>query len=261
MGARAAGFPALALMLALAPAAVAQDRARCATPTITYRLETVGGAASLAARFDASQRDLLQKLNRVDGDSLARLDQMVVPDRWLDDDLAYSPLPRFYGWGDRPSKLLVVFQPAQVFGAYEYGRLVRWGPVSSGRQTAQTPTGLFHLNWRSKGRHSTIDPDWFMAWYFNFHNAEGLSLHEYALPGRPASHACVRLRRADAIWLYDWGEQWQLDAARRRVLADGTPVLIIGTYDFGAPAPWRSTAFPARRVKLPDDPPTAFHQP
>jgi hypothetical protein len=220
---------------------------------ITYRLEPIG-ARSLAARFDAPQLALLQALNRADLDHLARMKRIVVPDVWVSDALAYSPLPRSYAAAERHPKLLVVHQPAQVFGAYEHGQLVRWGPVSSGRKDRPTPEGVFHLNWRSEGRRSTVDPEWFMPWYFNFGNADGLSFHEYALPGRPASHACVRLLAPDARWLYGWGDGWRLDATGQHVLEAGTPVLIVGRYDFAADPPWRSPAFASTAIPLPQNP-------
>lgn len=217
-----------------------------------YRIESVGGGArALDKRFDRSQLALLEKLNRSDLEHLVRLGSIVVPKTWLSDELVYSPLPATYVWAARFPKLLVVYQPGQVFGAYEYGCLIRWGPVSSGRQAAQTPTGLFHLNWRSRGRRSTIDPEWFMKWYFNFENDVGLSFHHYALPGRPASHACVRLLERDAEWLYQWGEEWQLDVRGQRVRRPGTPVLIVDKYDFKSPPPWRSLDWLARSIDLP----------
>lgn len=225
------------------------------TEAITFRLETLtGGLKELRTRFDDSQLLLLQKLNRVDLDHLARLGRFVVPDAWDANELAYSPLPRRYDWAERQPKVMVVHQPAQLFGAYEYGQLIRWGPVSSGRQANPTPTGVFYLNWKSAGRRSSIDPEWFMRWYFNFDNDAGLSFHEYALPGRPASHACVRLLPPDARWLYGWGEGWQLDRSERHVLAAGTLVLVVGNYNFGAPPPWRSPEFLAHGVELPPHP-------
>jgi hypothetical protein len=168
--------------------------------------------------------------------------------------MTYSPFPAQYQWAaDRP-KLLVVDQRVQAFAAYEHGTLVRWGPVSTGRQAMHTPAGLFHLNWRSRGRHSTVDPDWYMEWYYNFENRRGLSFHQYALPGRPASHACVRLLERDARWIYEWGESWTLDARGWTVLDRGTPVLILGCYDFGASPPWRSLSWLATGVRLPSEP-------
>jgi L,D-transpeptidase-like protein len=250
---RLCALAAAALTVFTAPLGRARDLAS-SVETIAYVLESGGSVSNLKTRFNSSQLELLQKLNRVDLEHLARLGRIVSPDIWVDDQLVYSPLPRFFPGGDSCSKLLVVYQPAQVFGGYEYGRLVRWGPISSGRQISPTPTGLFHLNWKSDGRHSTVDPEWFMPWYFNFGNAEGYSFHEYALPGRPASHACVRLLRSDAMWLHDWGEEWRVEPSGRKVLATGTPVFIVGSYDFSAPAPWRSLALLSRGVELPRDP-------
>ena len=208
---------------------------------VTYHLqENRISVRPIRERFTPSQIDVLERLNRVDRDHLDRLARIVVPDVWTGDVLSYSVLPRRYPSAESLAKLLVVQQPWQVFGAYERGELVRWGPISSGRAGSPTPTGLFHLNWKSPGRHSSIDPEWYLRWYFNFGNAEGLSFHEYGLPGRPASHSCVRLLAVDAQWLYDWGDQWTLDSARRRIVRPGTPVLIVGVYDFAAAPPWRA---------------------
>ena len=146
---------------------------------------------------------------------------------------------------------LVVYLPGQLFGAYEFGRLVRWGPVSSGSRNNPTSAGSFALNWRSTGRASTVDPDWFMRWYFNFGNREGLAFHEYSLPGYPASHGCIRLLERDAQWLFEWGQTWMLDPSGTRVLTPGTPVFIVGRYDFDAPPPWRSLTWLSSEVELP----------
>lgn len=156
------------------------------------------------------------------------------------DELAYSPFPLLWPDAARLPKVVLVYQPLQAFAAYENGGQVRWGPISSGRKDRPTPPGLYHLNWRSPGRHSTVNPDWFMRWYFNIDNARGISMHAYALPGYPASHACVRLLDRDARWLFEWGEEWQLDQQRTRVILWGTPVSIVGRYDFSAPPPWKS---------------------
>jgi hypothetical protein len=110
---------------------------------------------------------------------------------------------------------------------------------------------MFHLNWRTLGRHSTVNPQWYMDWYFNFHNARGLALHHYALPGYPASHACVRLLERDAIWMYDWGKGWTLDR-RGEIVQQGTPLIINGHYAFGAPPPWRSLERLAEGINLPE---------
>ncbi|MBM5811976.1 MAG: L,D-transpeptidase [Gammaproteobacteria bacterium] len=222
---------------------------------IEYRLEPLaGGERELRARFDARQIGILEQLNRRDLSYLARLREIIVPQTWPDDELAYSPLPRQYAWAAAYPKALVVHQPWQVFGAYEHGALVRWGALSSGRRSAPTPAGLFHLNWRSPGRCSTVCRDWYMPWYWNFDNQRGLALHQFTLPGHPASHACIRLLERDARWLFDWGEGWQLDPTGRTVLRPGTPVFVVGEYDFDAPPPWRSPEQLAIGPKLADGP-------
>jgi hypothetical protein len=232
--------------MCVSPAAIGQP-----ATGITYRLERVESSTDLHDRFEDWQIGLLEQLNRRDVDHLGQPGDVVVPDVWDEDPLVYSPLPRRYEWVSARPKAIVVHQPWQVFGAYEDGVLVRWGAVSSGRQAHPTPEGLLHLNWRSPGRHSTVNPRWFMRWYWNFHNERGLAFHEYALPGYPASHACVRLLARDARWLYDWGEGWTLDARGWDVLEHGTPVLIIGTYDFDAPPPWQAVDRVPEGVTLP----------
>ena len=222
-----------------------------------YRIE--GGphpAGSFQERFSERQLALLEKLNRADAEHLEQLREVVVPERWSDDERLYSVLPMRYAASDPWSKFLVVYLPGQLFGAYEFGSLVRWGPVSSGRRSSPTGSGIVALNWRSTGRASTVDPDWFMRWYFNFGNREGLALHAYALPGYPASHGCIRLLERDAQWLFEWGQPWLLDASATQVLKQGTPVLIVGNYDFDAAPPWRSLTWLSQQVELPPLPMT-----
>jgi hypothetical protein len=217
---------------------------------IVYEVESRGAHAErLSDRFSKEQLALLEKLNRADVAHLERLSQLVVPTLWTD-ELNYSVLPVHHAAAGPYPTYLVVYVPGQVFGAYEFGRLVRWGPVSTGTRSGQTPQGAFFLNWRSTGRVSTIDPDWFLRWYFNFDSREGLAFHEYALPGYPASHGCIRLLERDAIWLFDWGQGWTLDLEGARVLKHGTPVAIVGQYDFDAPPPWRSRSWLTHRVDL-----------
>ena len=219
---------------------------------ISYHVESIGtDRLGVRDRFTADQLVVLQKLNRADLAHLDRLPVLIVPNVWAKDELAYSPMPQRYPPGARYRRVVVVYQPAQVFGAYEYGTLVRWGPVSSGRRTDPTPTGLFHLNWRKQSHISTIDPDWVMPWAFNFENRVGLAFHEQDLPGRPASHGCVRLLGVDARWLFEWADTWTLHADGARVLKLGTPVLILGEYDFAAAPPWQSPASLARPLTLP----------
>ena len=188
-------------------------------------------------------------LNRADVGHLEKLREVVVPESW-GEELSYSVLPMRYASHEVWPTSLVVYLPGQLCGAYEFGILVRWGPVSSGSRNNPTSAGRFALNWRSTGRSSTVDPEWFMPWYFNFANRDGLAFHAYPLPGYPASHGCIRLLARDAQWLFEWGQTWMLDPSETRVLSPGTPVFIVGRYDFDAAPPWRSLAWLSTTVDL-----------
>jgi hypothetical protein len=220
---------------------------------IDYRIErtTVDGR-DLVSRFGGPELALLEKLNRADLAHLKRLPNVIVPSVWLG-ELDYSPFPATYPAANATPQLIVVDQPAQAFAAYEYGRLVRWGPISSGRKAKPTPSGLYHLNWRARTRTSTLSGEWRLNWYFNFHNARGLAFHEFELPGVPMSHACVRLLARDAEWVFRWGTGWTLDA-KGQLATRGTPVIIQGNYAFNAPPPWL-TADGARPIELPKEVP------
>jgi lipoprotein-anchoring transpeptidase ErfK/SrfK len=212
-------------------------------------------AAELRERFTAAQTDIIEKLNRRDREHLIRAEPpvpgIVVPLVWEVDELAFSPLPPEWPAAISHPKYLVVHQPGQVFGAYEFGRLVRWGPVSSGRKETPTPSGSFNLTWRSRKRTSTDNDAWVLEWYFNFVNSRGVSFHQFDLPGYAASHACVRLLTRDAQWLYGWGDQWKLSPDKRSVEVPGTPVLVIGAFGHGEMPPWTSLDWLAKPVELP----------
>lgn len=206
----------------------------CAAQKIEYHLEPM----QPASRFSARQMALAAKLNHADEAHLRRLRRIIVPGRWDADELVYSPMPRTIEGFAGEDKALLVDLRTQTFGAYERGTLVRWGPVSSGDRRHQTPAGVYHLNWHAPVHVSSKNPTWIMPWYFNFASEQGLALHQYSLPGRPASHGCVRLLADDAKWLYRWGDEWTLDDETREVERPGTLVVLTGRYDFTAPQPW-----------------------
>jgi hypothetical protein len=192
------------------------------------------------------------KINRLDIQHVRAGDSLVVPEGFRDaravDSLRHSPFPIAIPAVDSLSKFLLVSIRVQAFAAYERGRLVHWGPTSTGRRDTPTPVGLYHTNWKDKERTSTVNGEWLLTWYVNLDNLSGVSFHQYGLPGRPASHSCIRLLEEDARWLYDWAEQWQLTADGAGVLRNGTPVLIFGEYAYGRRPPWK---------KLPQSPDAA----
>jgi hypothetical protein len=189
--------------------------------------------------LNAAQVGIVEKLNRADRRHLERLPAVVRPAEWPADELDLSPMKREDKELAGEAKAIRVDLKQQVFGAYEQGRLVRWGPVSSGAKKMPTPAGEYWLNWRAKRHVSTANSKWVLDWYFNFENREGRALHAYEMPGEPASHSCVRLLPRDAKWIHEWGEGWELGDEGRTVLKRGTRVLIEGAYDFGSAPPWR----------------------
>ena len=231
------------------------------TAPVRYRIEPQPSTdAELGKRFTPEQVQLLEKLNRRDREHLIRPEPkvpgLVVPEQWELEEVVYSPFPSAWPAAAALPKAIVVDQPTQAFAAYEAGTLVRWGPVSSGRSETATPSGAFNLTWRSRKRTSTDNEAWILEWYFNFINSRGISFHQFDLPGYAASHACVRLLRRDAEWLYGWGEQWKLDPTGRQVLQPGTPVLIMGAFDPRV-MPWLSLEWLTGGIQLPDPAPFA----
>lgn len=191
------------------------------------------------AALDSAQRLTVLKINRIDL-AHAKRRNLVVPDS-VASELDYAPLPaEVQGLTEIP-KFIAVSRRVQAFGAYEYGKLVRWGPTSTGKLSTPTDSGLFFTNWKSRTAISTDDPSWILNWYFNIIALKGVAFHQYELPGRPASHGCVRLLEEDAQWIYGWAEQW-VPGRGSKVKEYGTPVLIFGDYAYGEPAPWLGLA-------------------
>ncbi|MFN0179735.1 MAG: L,D-transpeptidase [Gemmatimonadales bacterium] len=211
-------------------------------PPLTFRAVPIDSGRpyrQLVRELGPDRLTLLLKLNRVDLDHLRAGDTLFLPADESLGPLDIAPFPVRVPALDSFPKFLVVEQRIQAFAAYELGHLVFWGPTSTGKRSTPTPNGLFHTTWKAKETRSTENAAWLLKWYFNFENHRGVSLHQYDLPGYPASHACVRLLAEDAEWIYRWADQWVLTANGARVIKPGTPVLVFGEYRFGDPAPWR----------------------
>lgn len=202
--------------------------------TRSFRLVPADQFGRMGA-LDSAERQVIYKLNRID-EAHVRRRNLVVPDS-IGAELDYAPLPAVVPALAEIPQFIAVSQRVQAFGAYEYGRLVRWGPISSGKAATPTDSGLFFTNWKSRTTISTDDPSWILDWYVNFIALKGVAFHQYELPGRPASHGCVRLLEVDAKWVYDWARQWT-PGRGSNVKTYGTPVLVFGDYEYGRSAPW-----------------------
>jgi lipoprotein-anchoring transpeptidase ErfK/SrfK len=213
-------------------------------PSIQFESFPVRGAKSLAAlesKFGKDGLGAILKINRVDRRHIANVPTLIVPVEKTD-LLALAPFPAEIDMVDSIGKMILVSRRVQAFAAYESGKLVYWGPTSTGKQASPTPAGLYFTNWRAKETRSSINSSWRLPWYFNLDNIHGIAFHEYDLPGVPASHGCVRLLNEDAQWIFNWAEQWIMTSERSSIAAYGTPVLIFGDYAYGAQPPWKRIA-------------------
>lgn len=214
------------------------------TFTIKYRIIHLNDSIKkqFQKQYTNEQLRIIGALNRIDVERLGRLDSLVVPDTFFNNELLYTPFPTSINLIDSVDLIILVSYPLQAFAVYENGVLSRWGPASLGKKSTLTPTGLFFTNWKSKRQISTENSSWILYWNFNLINSTGVSLHQYELPGYPASHSCVRLRSDDAKWIYDHAKQWKLNATGNKIEFYGTPVIIFGNYPFGKPKPWHSVS-------------------
>jgi lipoprotein-anchoring transpeptidase ErfK/SrfK len=193
---------------------------------------------TLIEKYGDSTATMILKFNRIDKKNLYRTDTLIVPDT-ITSFLYYSPFSLSLEGAAEIPKILFISQTLQAFAAYEYGVQVYWGPTSTGRRSKQTPNGLFHTNWKAKETISTINDEWLLKWSFNIDNFDGISIHEYEMPGYPASHSCARLLEQDAKWIYYWAQQWIVTKDEVDVIAWGTPVIIFGNYNYSGRRPWR----------------------
>jgi hypothetical protein len=210
-------------------------------PRMAFRPYRLGGARDLQVLRDSvgpGAVTTILKLNRIDLAHARAGDTLLVPED-VGPEMEYAPFPGALSALDSVPRLIAVSQRVQAFGAYEHGKLVLWGPTSTGKAGTPTPNGLYFTNWKRKQTVSTDNEEWVLKWYFNFENQRGISFHEYELPGYPASHSCVRLLAVDAEWIYSWARQWRPSKDGRTIEAYGTPVEVFGKYDRKHPRPWR----------------------
>jgi len=191
--------------------------------------------------FTPKQLQTIVALNRVDKNTFATVDTLLIPDQFDDDFLAYSPFPYTLSNAAEIEKLAIFSYEIQAYGLYEHGELIKWGPSSMGSKQNMTPEGLYFCNWKGEETVSTFDDEWILRWNFNLDNEEGIAWHQYSLPGYPASHSCLRLLEEDAKWMYEWADEWIL-ADKETVKAKGTPVIVFGSFNFNGRKPWLDLA-------------------
>lgn len=156
-------------------------------------------------------RDLVRRLNRMNI-ALQRGITIAIPKSFSGLNIMdLSPFPhRITAPG---SNLIKVNQSELAWGAYdEDGRLVKWGPMSGGKnycpdvnRGCKTVVGNFKI-YRSQGagcrssKYPRPNGGARMPYCMHFHR--GYALHgSTSVPGKHDSHGCVRMFIEDAKWL------------------------------------------------------------
>ncbi len=124
--------------------------------------------------------------------------------------------PGKYAWRDVPAdagdELVVISLGDQMAYLYRGNTLMAVTTISSGTDTNPTPTGIFTIHTKVPMHRSQKYENAPMP-FAQFIDQYGIALHAGDLPGRPASHGCVRLPNGFAKKLFS-------------VTDVGTPVLI-----------------------------------
>lgn len=178
-------------------------------------------------------------LNRLDRANIGAADTLVVPAKIEDDFLIYSPFPGHVTSLENVKKFVFFSYPIQAFGVYENGNLIKWGPTSMGKKATPTKKGLMFANWKKEVAISTVSDEWKLRWNVNVANFDGIGWHQYAMPGYPASHSCLRMLEEDAKWMYSWVDTWVLNKGGQTTRAKGTPLIVYGDYPWGKRRPWK----------------------
>lgn len=199
---------------------------------------------------------ILSTLNRKEWSFVENSKEILVPEVFTYNRLAYSIFPTYYEGAQKLPKLIMVSARYQALACYEYGNLVKFAPVNSGKEKTQTYPGRYALTFRQRTRLSSLDSTWIMHYYYNFHPEAGMALHQFTMPGYPASHSCLRMLESDAAWIYNWGEGYKKDSNGKIIRLSGTPLIIIDHYPFGSAfRPWMDiTSNKSLKLKLPPDP-------
>lgn len=146
--------------------------------------------------------ELIKRVNRIDEHHLTPGQKILIPSN-PEKAKDFCPVARKIEQLVCLPRVIFFFLDIQYFGVYENGKLTYWGPISSGRARHETPEGVYAVKWKSKAYVSRKYDNAPMPFAVNISDA-GYFIHQQALPGRPASHGCLRLLKEDARLLFEW---------------------------------------------------------
>lgn len=148
--------------------------------------------------------DLIQRINRIDEKHLIPGKKIFIVEDF-EKAKRFCPVPKTSPNSNDSPRILYFFLDIQYFAAYEEKKLWLWGPISSGKIGFDNPQGNFRVLWKKKN-YVSKKYKMPMPYAVNF-SEKGYFFHQQALPGRPASHGCIRLLLVDAKKLFHWIEK------------------------------------------------------
>src|SRR6267378_8605926 len=98
--------------------------------------------------------------------------------------------------------MAIVSLRSQRITVYDAKGWILQAPVSSGQKGRETPAGIFSVIQKVEEHYSNLYDDAFMP-HMQRITWSGIAFHGGVLPGRPASHGCIRLPFDFAERLFD----------------------------------------------------------
>ena len=93
--------------------------------------------------------------------------------------------------GGEPIMAIVSLRDQRIT-VYDANGWILRAPISSGRKGRETPAGIFTVIEKEAEHYSNLYDDAYMP-HMQRITRSGIALHGGPLPGRPASHGCVRM--------------------------------------------------------------------
>lgn len=117
---------------------------------------------------------------------------------------AYQGMPMEIADSLGRDSLILIDKKINRLGCYFGGKLLYWCPVTLGVKRMPTPSGSYKINGKYRmlisKKYGNIPMPYSLRFFGNY------CIHQGPMPGRLASHGCVRVFKRDAIWLYNWAK-------------------------------------------------------
>ncbi len=151
-----------------------------------------------------NQWEIIMRINKIDEKHLPLGKTIFIPAN-IEKATQFFPLATDISEKYKYMRLIYISLEKQFFGTYENGKLIFWGPISSGRKEYKTPPGNYTVLWKAK-KYWSKKYGLPMPYAINI-SSKGYFIHHQSLSGKPASHGCVRLLYNDAKKIFNFAEK------------------------------------------------------